>query len=71
MSVDSPSVADKDCFRIVADQRGKVIAEPPKNPYENIMLGQKGTDNWGIAASEYAVALVSKKGTFPQKVDQN
>ena len=66
LSVDSPSVTDKDCFRIVADQRGKVIAEPPKNPYENIMLGQKGTDNWGIAASEYAVALVNKKGTFPQ-----
>jgi len=64
MSVDSPSVTDKDCFRIVADQRGKIIAETPKNPYENILLGQKGTDNWGIAASDYAVALVSKKGRF-------
>jgi hypothetical protein len=66
MSVDSPSVTDKDCFRIVADQRGKVMAETPPNQYENILLGQKGMDNWGIAASDYAVALVSKKGTLSQ-----
>ena len=62
MSVDSPSVTNKDCYRIVADQCGKVLAETPKNQFENIMLGQKGTDNWAIAVSEYAVALISKKG---------
>lgn len=70
MSVDSPSVTDKDCYRIVADQRGKVVAETPKNQYENILSGLKGTDNWAIAVSEYGIALVSKKGTIPAEAGQ-
>jgi len=65
MSVDSPSVKGKDNFRIVADQRGRVSAETPKNEYDNVMSGLKGVDNWAIAVSDYGVAMVSKKGTIP------
>jgi len=67
MSVDSPSAKDKDSYRIVADQRGRVSAETPKNEFDNIMSGLRGVDNWAIAVSDYGVALVSKKGTIPTR----
>ena len=60
-------VNDKDYYRIVADQRGKVAAKEPKHEYENFMSGPKDTDgNWAIAVSDYGIALVSKKGTILQ-----
>ena len=66
MSVDSPSRKAKDYYRIVAKQHGNVTAETAKDECENFMSGLKGTDNWGIAVSEHAIALVSKKGTISQ-----
>lgn len=64
MSVDIPSVTEKDNYRIVVDQTGKVAAESPKNKFENPLYGEKGADNLAIAVSEYGIALASKKGTF-------
>lgn len=66
MSVDSPSVKAKDYYRIVAKPNRIFTAEAVKNERENFMSGLKSTDNWGIAASEHGIALVSKKGTISQ-----
>jgi hypothetical protein len=66
MTVNSLSVKAKDYYRIVAKQPGNVTAETAKGERENSMSGLKGSDNWGIAVSELAIALVSKKGTILQ-----